>query len=254
MYKLLKSEWFIWSKSKTVTWSVVLALVALSLFPLAVTQILKFETLLQEAFSFPTVWITCSFLNLFPVQLMSFLVIVITCRSMDDRIYRMHLLSGETRTQLLQRKLIFLLVLTLLSVVATFIAGWLCGYLLDSNSYFKASPVTIKALVVFAVQVLFYLLCALAIGMMVKQLLLAAMLYFAWFSFIDRMLSHFSEKIGISVKFFPGKVIESLSLFDANAIAQKTSVRFDYTLLGVTLVWFVLVAWFNFKIFQKSHF
>ena len=254
MYKLLQSEWLIWSKSTIVVWSVVLALIALLLFPLAATQTPRFETIIQDCFSFPTVWVTCSFINLLPIQLMSFLVIFIACRSIDDRTYRMHLLGGETRTQLFQRRVIFLFVLSLLSVMVTFIAGWLCGYLIDPNGYFMASPLTIKSLAAFAIQAMFYLMCALAIGMLVRKILLAFIIYFMWFSFIERLLAHFLEKIGVSIFFFPGRVIESLSVFDADAIIQKTPLLYDYTFLGAALVWFTLVSLLTFNLFQKSRF
>lgn len=262
MLHLLQSEWFIWSRSKTVKFSFGLATIGLILFPLfwikiSGTSYDRFGNLLDEAFSFPNVWLTCSFLNLFPVQLMSILLIVLTCRGFDEKTYRLHLLSGENRRDLWLRKVLLITLLTAFSLIITFSTAWLCGYLIDPNSVFMMSLFSFSGLGAFILQVAIYLSFALLISLLTKKTLIALLVYVVWFSLLERTISslinHFSPEYSVG-NFLPGKALEYLNPFELEALLTGRYQPYNFAYLFMSIIWLTVTNIYSLYIFKKSRF
>ena len=260
MLRLLQSEYYIWSRSRTVLLSTGLAIISLILFPLlwillSGTSIDRFGDLLDDAYSFPSVWITCTFLNLIPVQLMSIIVIVITCKSFEEKTYRLHFLSGENRTNLWQRRLSIIIMLTILSTFLTILISWVCGAIIDPNAYFYISRFAIASLFIFFLQVFLYLSFALLISCLLKKFLLSIIFYILWFSLIERvfasLLNYISPAIMIG-NLFPGKIIEYIHPFDLDALVTTNYQPYNYWYLFAGFAWLIIGNLCSFQIFRKT--
>lgn len=179
----------------------------------------RFKTLLEEAFTFPTVFNTIGVLELLPAQILSLFIIYIVCQDLEHKTYRLRLINGSNRIDLFLSKFIVIIVLSFLITLNAFLNSLIFGYLEMSSSFFSIRFKDVVLFIVLAIQSAGFMLYAMLFGLFFKKAGLAIMLFLVWFGAVERVIA---QTINFNYPFqlyplgscLPGKAIEDRTILD----------------------------------------
>lgn len=257
MLHLLKTEWYILSRSWIFWITFSLLIVSMIVFPSFVFNSFgetsgRFQ-MLSNAFSFPTVFNTMSVIQLLPFQLLSIYFISLVCNGFESKTYKLHILAGKTKNDLFMGKLWLGLVLCLISAILVIVLSFIFGLINDDEYGVIINLNSVKWLLLFLIQAFAFTSFATTIGLIIKKTGPAIVVYILWFALFDRIISHFMPHP--LNDFFPGQSIEVLTKLD---VARQFAIIHDeLNPIGKSLVaafWILTSNIVNIILYRKANY
>ena len=173
---------------------------------------------LPSMFSFPVIWDTYAYLAAKSNIYLAILVIFLAGNEFSYLTFRQQVITGLSRSDLLNGKVLTIFSITLANMVVIFLAGILYGVIFTSG-YSGLDVVShLPSLGIYFLQAVSYMLMALMLAVWLRNKTLAIVVLLVWSVILEPLIrlvlrKYIWVKIGL---FFPVRVISRLSPFPEN--------------------------------------
>jgi len=180
-------------------------------------------------FKFPTLWNVTTWIASWFNLLLSIIIIIVTGIEFSHKTFRQHIIDGLTRIELLKAKIFLILVFAFVAFVIVLFCTLIIGLIYnDSNSWLNIID-NIELIFVFFIQSVAYMLFALMITLLIKNIALSILTFILYFiSFEPIVRNFFPDNI---LYFFPMKVISNLTP-PPDILQFATQANFQTTING----------------------
>jgi ABC-type transport system involved in multi-copper enzyme maturation permease subunit len=211
------------------------------------------DLILGHPYSYPDIWHTVSFMSGYLLFLPGLIIITLMTNEYTYRTHRQNIIDGWTRLQFIGVKLIWALILTVIStLVALAVVLWLGGLGTTPFGFTK-----VEFLGYFFLEALSYMTIALLLAILLKRAGLAIALFFLYIMILKNSIAWLIDHLTSSNagNYLPMKSADALLPFPfikdlAKAIMQPPPPA--STLIVVSLVYLGLFIWAVIGIFQKA--
>lgn len=253
---MLSINWYILSRLKAFSWMLALWFVSLITILILIYYLPNIDPNLiffVGAFKFPFVYNTISVFALLPTQLIIVLQILFICKDFSNKTYRLFIINGTNKSNLLLQNLALSVSLCLLSTVIIYIIATLAGFIFGGEMVFYS----MRWVGIFFVQIFCLSVYGIAIAIIVKDVGIASFIYLVWFGIVERLLGFFLNytlKLHPLGSLLPGNNIECKS----NLVIIKDMVHqvhipaiLDW---GLTFFWVMLALFIIRNAYIKTRF
>ncbi len=236
---LIELEWLKYRKNTTFRISLILYF---ALLPSIAGVLLSFETLPpplpnpQSFFDFPIIWDFMGYIgNWLAYFLFGFLGVYIISVDSSNKTLRQGVINGLSRKQVISAKLLFILALTLITTFYYI----LCVFAMANfgTNPFEGSPLLGQEMIIlrFFVMSLSYFVFGFLIGLLIRSIGVATMLYFLYVFFIEVILRYVVHlnlfPKSRSMVYYPMNVVEDLTPFPSGSQeVASNSMQLDFNL------------------------
>lgn len=205
----------------------------------------------SRPYSFPIVWQMASFVSSFLLFLPGLLMIISITNEFSYKTHRQNIIDGWSRRDFISVKLVFALIIAVISTLMVFIAAMFFGY--TSGSSFDAE--NIHFLGYFFIQTISYTMVALLFSLLFKRGALAIGVYFLYSLVLENLMakpiSHYFNDAG---RFFPLESTDTLiplPIFEN--IQRQVSNPPNFTVfLVVALVYLAIYVFLALRKFESD--
>lgn len=238
VFQLIYLEWLKYKKNTTFRVTVLLYFILLPTLP---SIILSFDTLpppLPEPasfFNFPDIWGIVAYTgNWLAYFLFGFLGVYIISVDTTNKTFRQSIINGLSRKQVVWAKMLFMLLFALIATVFFVITVFILGNF--GSEPFSGQPLFGEDFIIarYFLMSLAYLIFGFLIGLLIRSIGVATMLYFLYIFFIEviiRYLIHLNIfKDSRSMIFYPMNALEDLTPFPFGGEAANSSMNLNFDL------------------------
>ncbi|SRR6056297_487773 len=238
IFQLIQLEWFKYRKNTTFRVTAILYFILLPSLP---SIILSFDTLPPPLpspasfFDFPEIWGLVAYTgNWLAYFLFGFLGVYIISVDTTNKTLRQSIINGLSRSQVIKAKLMFILSIAVLATAFYILTVLFLG-IFGSEPY-EGSPLFGEEFIIarYFLMCLAYLVFGFLIGLLIRSIGVATMLYFLYVFFIEviiRYLVHLNVfKDHRSMIFYPMNALEDLTPFPFGGEAANASMNLSFNL------------------------
>ncbi|MCD6331723.1 MAG: ABC transporter permease subunit [Bacteroidales bacterium] len=173
---------------------------------------------LPSMFSFPVIWDTYAYLAAKSNIYLAILVIFLAGNEFSYLTFRQQVITGLSRSDLLNGKVLTIFAISLANMVVIFLAGILYGVIFTSGYSGWDMISHLPSLGIYFLQAVSYMLMALMLAVWLRNKTLAIVVLLVWSVILEPLIrlvlrKYIWVKIGL---FFPVRVISRLSPFPEN--------------------------------------
>jgi ABC-type transport system involved in multi-copper enzyme maturation permease subunit len=236
--QLIQLEWLKYRKNTTFKVTMILYLVLLPALP---AILLSFDTLPPPLptpasfFNIPEIWALLAYTgNWLAYFLFGFLGVYIISVDSTNKTLRQSVINGLTRRQVILAKLFSLLTIAIMATLYYVITVFILGNF--GEAPFEGTPLFGQDYIIlrFFLMCLSYLVFGFLIGLLIKSIGVATMLYFLYVFFIEaiiRYLVHLNLfKESRSMIFYPMNAVEDLTPFPFGAKEASSGMNLEFEL------------------------
>jgi ABC-2 type transport system permease protein len=211
MYKLIKIEFvkLLNYSAFKILLGLHLALFSLVVFIASQTDITVpgFDT--TNLFRFPHVWEFFAWIASWFNLLLAIIIIMVTGNEFSYRTFRQHVIDGLSRIQLLQGKLLVILVTALYSLMLVFFSGMIYGLIFSKGLSLEVIFSNTGTLLIYFLQTIAYMVTGLMIVTLVRTTALSIILFILFRFPLEPIIRSFFDPTART--FFPMKTISQLT-------------------------------------------
>lgn len=238
VFQLIQLEWYKYRKNTTFRVTAILYFVLLPALP---AILLSFDTLPpplpspSSFFDFPDIWGLVAYTgNWLAYFLFGFLGVYIISVDTTNKTLRQSIINGLSRGQVITAKLMFMLAFAVLATLFYILTVFLLGNF--GSEPFEGRPLFGEEFIIarYFLMCMAYLVFGFLIGLLIRSIGVATMLYFLYVFFIEviiRYLVHLNLfKDHRSMIFYPMNALEDLTPFPFGGEAASSSMNLSFDL------------------------
>jgi ABC-2 type transport system permease protein len=211
------------------------------------------DIILGHPYAFPDIWETVSFWSGFLLFLPGLIIITLMTNEYTFKTHRQNIIDGWTRLEFIGVKLVWVLILSLISTLVVLLIVLVLGARGDASF----SLTNIRFLVYFFLESLSYITVALLLGIWLKKAGLAIAIFFLYILILKKsiaaLLDHFTHSN--SGEYIPLQSVDALLPFPFAKSLTKAILQApppETTLIIVSLLYLGIIAYIVAGTFQKS--
>lgn len=200
-----------------------------------------------ESFMFPKVWQEVAYVSSFMLIIPSMIIIMHTCAEYTYRTHRQNIIDGLSRNQYITTKIMFVVLLALLSTLLTFLSAFVIGLSADAPVSFA----NFKYIFYYLVQALAYISLAFLMALVFKRAAVTIGIFFLYSMVFENVLERYLNKINIG-DLLPLASSDHLINFPILSEFISAPKHSEYLYLSLSLCYIVLMYVFCYYKYQRQ--
>lgn len=175
---------------------------------------------IENSFSFPAVWGKITYIAGWLMVIPSILMITLVCNEFQFKTHRQNIIDGQSRMDFIYGKIILAVMLSVVIVLISFLAGLILGFTNGGGNPFE----NLRPLLFQFLYSINYLLFSILIALYVKKSGLSIALFFCYILFFENIVGFIINKYAKPIgNFFPLQVSDELLPIPFSDTVQQLS-------------------------------
>jgi ABC-2 type transport system permease protein len=194
---------------------------------------------------------------LLPVQLVSFLFIIVICDEYQNGTYKLHLSNGATIYDLWLSKLLSSILVSSLITIFCFLISLVYGWIF-SGEFVPVNWEAVYEFLILLIQVFGFISLAIAFALVFRNAGTAVVLFILWFGVAEQFAAY-TLAYNLPVKlypygfFLPGEALSILSYLDVLEPYNIVLKRQVHVIRSVAIFWVFFVPLLNYYLFKRCY-